>query len=108
LTIELHQATERYLTAALLVFTGTKPHTHDIEALGKLAAAEHPRLREPFPVATAEDERLFKLLKRAYLDARYSKSYRITAEELGTLGERVKDLAGRVEKACQERIGALG
>jgi HEPN domain-containing protein/predicted nucleotidyltransferase len=104
----LHQATERYLTTALLVFTGKKPHTHDIEALGKLVAAEHPLLSEPFPMATAADERLFKLLKRAYIESRYSKSYRITAEELGTLGERVRDLAGRVERACRERIEGLG
>ena len=97
----LHQATERYLTTALLVFVGNKPHTHDIEALGKLAAVEHPLLSEPFPMATAADERLFKLLKRAYIESRYSKSYRITAEELGTLGERVKDLAGRVEEGVQ-------
>jgi uncharacterized protein len=33
----LHQATERYYHAALLVFTGYKQRTHDIEALGKLA-----------------------------------------------------------------------
>ena len=104
---QLHQATERYLTTALLVFVGNKPHTHDIEALGKLAAVEHPLLSEPFPMATAADERLFKLLKRAYIESRYSKSYRITAEELGTLGERVRDLAGRVERACRERIEGL-
>ena len=105
---QLHQATERYLTTALLVFSGKKPHTHDIEALRKLAVAEHPLLAEPFPMATAADERLFKLLKRAYIESRYSKSYRITAEELGTLGESVKDLAGRVERACREKIATLG
>ena len=68
----------------------------------------HPLLAEPFPVGTAQDERLFKLLKRAYIEARYSKSYRITAEELATLGERVRDLAGRVERACREKIEGLG
>jgi predicted nucleotidyltransferase/HEPN domain-containing protein len=105
---ELHQATERYFAAALLVFTGTKPLSHDLEALGKLVAPLHPLLAEPFPMATAEDERLFKLLRRAYIEARYSKSYRITTEELATLGERVRDLAGRVERACRERIEGLG
>jgi hypothetical protein len=58
--------------------------------------------------ASEEDERRFKLLKRAYIDSRYSRSYRITMEELATLGERVKDLAGRIERACRERIGSFG
>ncbi|MFT3768074.1 MAG: HEPN domain-containing protein [Minicystis sp.] len=101
---QLHQSTERYLCAALLVFTGTKPNIHDIEKLGVLAASLHPLLAEPFPRATKADDDLFKLLKRAYIEARYSKSYRITAEELAILGERVKDLAGRVERACREKI----
>jgi HEPN domain-containing protein/predicted nucleotidyltransferase len=104
---QLHQATERYFATALLVFNETKPRTHDLEELGNMAAALHPLLAEPFPRATLEDERLFKLLKRAYIEARYSKSYQITAEELGTLGERVKDLAGRVERACREKIEGL-
>jgi predicted nucleotidyltransferase/HEPN domain-containing protein len=105
---QLHQATERYFAAALLVFTGTKPLSHDLEKLGKLVAPLHALLAEPFPMATGEDERLFKLLKRAYIEARYSKSYRITAGELATLGERVKDLAARVERACREKIEGLG
>ncbi len=98
---QLHQATERYFGAALLVFTGNKPLSHDLDALGKLVAPLHPALVEPFPRATEADERLFKLLKKAYIEARYSKSYRVTAEELGVLGERVGDLAGRVERACR-------
>jgi hypothetical protein len=69
-----------------------------------LAAPLHPLLREPFPRATEEDERLFKLLKKAYIEARYKKSYRIAAEELAVLGVRVKDLAERVERACREKI----
>jgi predicted nucleotidyltransferase/HEPN domain-containing protein len=100
----LHQATERYFAAALLVFIGTKPITHDLEALSKLVAPLHPGLAEPFPRATEEDDRLFKLLKRAYIESRYKKSYRITAEELAALGARVQDLARRVEQACRETI----
>jgi HEPN domain-containing protein/predicted nucleotidyltransferase len=101
---ELHQAAERYFATALLVFTGTKPTTHKLDELVKLVSPLHPLLAEPFPMATEEDEHLFNLLRRAYIEARYSKSYRITAEQLAALGERVKDLAGRVERACRERI----
>jgi uncharacterized protein len=104
---QLHQATERYFAAALLVFIGTKPTIHDLEKLGALVTPLHPLLAEPFPMATEEDKHLFDLLRRAYIEARYKKSYRITAEELGALGERVRDLAGRVERACRERIASF-
>ncbi|MFO0761552.1 MAG: HEPN domain-containing protein [Byssovorax sp.] len=104
---DLHQAAERYLSAVLLVFTGTKPLLHDLEKLSAMVAPLHPLLAAPLPRATEEDERLFKLLKRAYIESRYSKSYRITAEELSQLGARVHDLAGRIERACREKIASL-
>jgi uncharacterized protein len=104
---ELHQATERYYAAALLVFTGYKPNSHDIEALGNQVSTLHPELHEPIPKTLPEDERLFKLLKKAYIEARYSRSYRITAEELAILGERVSALAGRIERACREKIASF-
>jgi HEPN domain-containing protein/predicted nucleotidyltransferase len=104
---QLHQATERYYAAALLVFSGYKPASHDIEALGNQVGALHPDLAEPIPKTLPEDERLFKLLKKAYIDARYSRSYRITAEELAILGERVRAIAGRIERACREKIASF-
>jgi predicted nucleotidyltransferase/HEPN domain-containing protein len=105
---QLHQAAERYLASALLVILGTKPTTHDLEVLSKLIAPLHPLLAEPFPRGSDEDDRLFKLLKRAYIEARYKKSYRISAEELVVLGARVRDLAERVERACREVIAGFG
>jgi uncharacterized protein len=73
----------------------------------RVAAPLHPLLSQPFPLATKEDERLFKLLKKAYIESRYSKSYRITAEELAVLAVRVQDLAGRVERARGKKIEGL-
>ena len=104
---ELHQATERYYAAALLVFTGHKPTTHNIETLGEMVAALHPDLAVPIPMTDGEDERLFKLLKRAYIEARYSMKYRITPEELAILGERVRDVAARIERLCREKIASF-
>jgi predicted nucleotidyltransferase/HEPN domain-containing protein len=103
----LHQAAERYFHAALLVFTGYKPKTHDLEALAGQTAALHPELEGALPRTAPEDQRLFGLLKRAYIEARYSKSYRITPEELATLRAGVIDLAGRVQRACTEKLGTV-
>ncbi|MFO0579213.1 MAG: HEPN domain-containing protein [Polyangia bacterium] len=103
----LHQATERYYHAAHLVFTGYKQQTHDIEKLGTMAGEQHPLLVEALPKTEPEDKRLFDLLKKAYIEARYSGSYRITQEELTTLQARVINLAERVRTACIEKLGSF-
>jgi HEPN domain-containing protein/predicted nucleotidyltransferase len=105
---ELHQAAERYLTAFCLTFTAYKPRIHNLEKLVNQAASLHPEMRAALPRAAGEDRRLFDLLKKAYIEARYSKKYRITAEELATLRERVRDLGERVERACCAKIEAIG
>jgi HEPN domain-containing protein len=104
---DLHQATERFYHAALLVLTAYKPKTHNLEDLGKRAGDLHPDLRNVLPHSDPEDARLFKLLKRAYVDARYDPTYAITADELAALAERVRDLKTRVERVCRDRIAAL-
>jgi len=103
----LHQAVERYFSATLLVFTGYKPKSHNIEELAKEAAPLHPCLGGALPRTEDEDKRLFDLLKRGYIDARYSKSYRITLDELRILRERVLDLAVRVRQACAEKLASF-
>jgi len=40
-----------------------------------------------FPRVSEKDQRLFDLLKRAYVDARYNADYKITKAELETLYE---------------------
>ena len=100
---QLHQATERFYAAILLGSTTLPPRTHNIEDLGERAATLHLDLRAALPRTRPEDQRLFALLKKAYIKARYSRRYRITAEELAVLGERVGMLGMLVSQACQER-----
>lgn len=104
---ELHQATERLYVTASLVFTGYKRKSHDLEKLDDEIAPLHPDLRGVMPRSEPDDKRLFELLRSAYIDARYVKSYVITAEELAALGERVRGLAAVVGRVCRERIASL-
>src|SRR5262249_34007660 len=67
----------------------------------------HPSLEGALPRAEEEDKRLFDLLKRAYIEARYSKSYSITSDELQVLRGRVLDLAARVRQACGEKLASF-
>ena len=103
----LHQATERYYHAAILVFTGYKQRTHDIELLGVQAGEQHALMMDLLPKTAPDDKHLFDLLKKAYIDARYSMSYRITSEELAELQKRVLVLADRVREACLEKIATF-
>lgn len=100
----LHQATERFYHATIIVFTGKKPKTHNLETLGKRVASMDGRFLQIFPGDTAEQERLFKLLKRAYVDARYKKEYEITKNELEYLAKCVRKLQRLTKKICNEKI----
>jgi predicted nucleotidyltransferase len=104
---ELHQATERLYGAILLVFSRYKPSTHDLETLGKQAAALEPKFLEAFPLGTPEERRRFELLRKAYVDARYKPSYRITREELDWLAARVQHLRELADRLCRERIDSF-
>ena len=103
----LHQATERLYHCALLVLTAYKPKVHNLEDLGKRASDLHLALRNVFPRGTPEDDRLFKLLKHAYVDARYDPKFAITREELAAIAVHVRELRTRVETVCRERIAAM-
>jgi predicted transcriptional regulator len=63
--------------------------------------------RNIFPKNTPKEKDLFDLLKRAYVEARYDMSYKITREELEYLAERVKLLQQTTEKVCKAKIASL-
>ncbi len=101
---KLHQATECLLNCTLLVLTGYKPKTHDIENLLGLCASRSNDFLRVFPMSTEEQQLCFELLKRAYIEARYSKDYTISHTQLEYLIERVSRLKKLVESTCQKRL----
>ncbi len=105
---DLHQAAERYYTTILLVFTDYRPKDHNLETLGIKAEMCDKRFAV-FPQNTDEEKRLFELLKKAYIDARYKMDeYGITKEELQYLSDRVSDLKKLTAEICQEKIIQIG
>ncbi|WP_448662466.1 HEPN domain-containing protein [Sphingomonas sp. CJ20] len=103
----LHQATERAYACFLLVRTLYFPRSHNIKFLRSLAEDKEPRLVEAWPRATRADRRRFELLKRAYVEARYSPSYEIGVEDLDALAGSVKRLSAIVEQLCAEHLEHL-
>jgi predicted nucleotidyltransferase/HEPN domain-containing protein len=103
----LHQATERFYHCLFLVRTLYSPKTHNLNRLRSLSDELEPRLKAVWPSENKFERRCYELLRAAYVKARYSRHYRITAEELHWLGERIAMLQDLVEQACRERVAIL-
>jgi predicted nucleotidyltransferase/HEPN domain-containing protein len=97
---ELHQATERLYHCTLLVLTLYSPKSHKLNFLRSQAERLAPGLIAAWPRDTRFAQRCFELLRRAYVDARYSPHYKISDDELGWLIEHVGKLQELVKTAC--------
>jgi predicted nucleotidyltransferase/HEPN domain-containing protein len=103
----LHQVAEHFYACILLVYTNYRPKSHNLKLLSSLCIQQSKDLRDVFPQDKKFNRRCFELLKRAYIEARYSEHYEITEEELGWLEERVKRLKELTETLCRERIESM-
>lgn len=103
----MHQAAERLYHCVLLVCTFYTPHVHNLGFLRTQAERIDMRLVDAWPRDSRRDRAMFEQLKDAYVKARYSKHYQITAEELAWLGERIEELGRAVQAVCLERISNL-
>ncbi len=104
---DLHQATERLYISFLLVRTLYFPRSHNIKFLRSLAEAKNPTLIDAWPRSTKLDRRRFELLKRAYVEARYSVSYAIETTDLEALTGSARRLRDIVEEVSRERLDQL-
>ncbi|GAA4776972.1 nucleotidyltransferase and HEPN domain-containing protein [Stakelama sediminis] len=103
----MHQATERLYICFLLVRTLYFPRSHNIKFLRSLAEDKEPRLVASWPREQRTDRRRFELLKRAYVEARYSAQYAIARDDLDALAAAIAQLRDTVETLCLERLEAL-
>jgi predicted nucleotidyltransferase/HEPN domain-containing protein len=104
---DLHQTTEYLYHCVLLVCTFYTPHVHNLGFLRTQAERLDRRLACVWPIDTRRDRAMFEKLKDAYVKARYSKHYRISADELAWLSACVDELARVVQAICEERIEML-
>lgn len=103
----LHQAVEAAYACFLLVHTFYFPRSHNIKFLRSLAEDVDTRLVEAWPREQRSDRRRFELLKRAYVEARYSDQYDASADDLEWLMTRARHLRDLVADLCQSRIAEL-
>ena len=106
----LHQATERFYACLLLVISNYRPKTHNIKKLRNMAiemTASNTALTQIFPGENKFQRRCFGLLKRAYVDSRYSQHYKITKEELTWLADEVEKLKSATQSLSEAYITTL-
>ncbi len=100
----LHQAVESAYHCLLLTLTQYSSQLHKIDKLRAMAEGLDPRLIEAWPRKTRQSRRPFDRIRRAYVEARYSKHYRITKEMLAEAMASVERLQGIVKAVCEERL----
>jgi hypothetical protein len=105
---DLHQTAEQLYTCLLLVVSLYTPKSHNLIRLRGLAEPFDPRLVEVWPTDTKFHKRCFELLRAAYVKARYSPHYKVTAEELAWIQERIELLQSLVKELCEARLRQLG
>ncbi|QJU57391.1 HEPN domain-containing protein [Sphingomonas sp. AP4-R1] len=104
---DLHQSAERGYICYLLVHTLYFPRSHNIKFLRSLAEDKESRLVKAWPRAERRDRARFERLKRAYVEARYSANYEITADDLDALAASIATLRDIVAALCAERLEQL-
>ncbi len=103
----LHQTAESLFNTILLTFNLYSPKTHDLEELDKMVRKIDERFKDIFIRKTEKEKDLFELLKKAYVDARYSLSFKITKKQLEILEQNIKDLEILTKVICNEEIKKL-
>jgi len=103
-----HQAAEHLYHCTLHVLSLYSPKSHRLNFLRSQCEQIAPALIQAWPREDRFSRRCFELLRLAYVQARYSPAFKISAEELAWIGERVAVLERLVEMICREHLAALG
>lgn len=100
----LHQAFENAYTTIRLVFTLKSNKLHDLKKLSGMVSSYSEDLMKVFPCHTAEEKRLFELIKAAYIEGRYNPKFVVTKEDIDALMPKVELLQEITRRICKERI----
>jgi uncharacterized protein len=101
-----HQATERLYHCTLLVLSLYSPKSHRLNFLRSQCEQIAPALVAAWPRHSKFERRCFELLRQAYVNARYSPQYVVTAEELDWLSEQVGTLISLVDDVCRSHLSS--
>ncbi|MEG8223359.1 HEPN domain-containing protein [Sphingomonas sp. HH69] len=102
----LHQACEHLYQCAIWSLTLHGPRTHALDELRQMAETLDQRLCSAWPPDMPFERRAFACIRRAYVEVRYGRHYKISADELTWAMERTVLLQRLVHDVCRERLDA--
>lgn len=100
----LHQACEHSYQCLLWSLTLHGPRTHALDELRESAEMLVGRLRDAWPRETPFERRAFGCIRRAYVEVRYGRRYRISREELAWAKDRIRILHALVAAHCRMEL----
>lgn len=100
----LHQTCENLFYATRLTFTLKNSKLHNLAKLLGSVRKYSSGFDSIFPNQTKEEKRLFKLVKAAYVEARYNPKFVVTKEDIDTLMPLISQLFELVKNICEEKI----
>lgn len=103
----LHQAAERAYHGVILTLTLYSAKTHRLNLLRDRAEAMDSRLIGIWPGSNKFERQAFDLIRRAYVEARYSDFYEVSPEQLAWMDDRIQALQFAIKTVAMERIDAL-
>lgn len=102
----LHQACEHLYQCVIWSLTLHGPRTHALDELRETAEALDQRFSPAWPRDTPFERRAFGCIRRAYVEVRYGRNYRISPDEMTWTMERAVLLQRLVQDICREHLDA--
>lgn len=102
----LHQAAENFYATILLVYDGYKPSMHSLQKMRNYSKHLSKELYTLFmtPPDDQYQYRLFDLLKRGYIEARYKPNYEITDAECKDLLDKLEQMQKLIKDLSIKKI----
>jgi len=104
----LHQTCESLFNAVRLTFTLKSTKQHNLYKLLAAVKKYSDQFYQIFPQETKEEKRLFKLIKDAYVEARYNPKFVVTKEDIDAFMPLADRLLKLVKELCENRIREYG
>jgi hypothetical protein len=103
----LHQANEHLYQCVAWSLTLNGLRTHALDELREVAEYLDSRLALAWPQDTPFERRVFGCIRRAYVEVRYGRTYRIAPEEVAWAMDCTAALYKLVQAVCLERLDGL-
>jgi len=103
----LHQTAETFFNCQRLVCDGYKPKSHNLKRMLKHAVLVDPAYAGLFPRDEPMARKCFKLLCKAYVEARYNPDYKISEAQLQWLAGRMQRMGELTQTVCEAFLAEL-